>query len=140
MWLEIDSRMRCSITFLRVEVRLTGQGLLGLFFLQFLTGVTFVFFQFSGTSPDFHTLSNMIVSSLAMVSTTSFSTHGHSLSGPMDLWMSDLLRCSLTQSSFLPPVLYACLLGQRCRRDVLSDQCKDVQLLCVLCYHHPHSI
>lgn len=65
--IQVDvSRMRHFINFPGTEVRLTGWQLPGSPFLLFLkTGMTFAFFQSSGTSLDLYDLSKLIVNNLA---------------------------------------------------------------------------
>jgi len=60
------------------------------FFLK--TGVTLAFIQSSGTFPVLQDLSKMMESGSAMMSASSLSTHGYMPSGPMDLWVSSLLK------------------------------------------------
>lgn len=70
-WIEMASRMRHYISFLRIEVRLT--------FLN--SGVAFAFFQSSGTFSDHHTLSDITPSMPVKVSISSlwaFSCNQHS--------------------------------------------------------------
>jgi len=57
------------------------------------------FLQSSGASPVLQDLSKMMESSSAITSASSLSTYGCIPLGPMDLWVSRLLKRSLTQSS-----------------------------------------
>jgi len=71
----MTSRISCSITFSRMEVRLTGLYFPGSSFLPFLKiGVTLAFHQSSGTSPVLQDLSKMMESASAMTSASSLST------------------------------------------------------------------
>ena len=54
------------------------------------------FFQSSGNSPNHHGLSKIVESGLTMTPASSLSTHGCIPSGPMDLCVSGLCKCSLT--------------------------------------------
>lgn len=77
------------------EVQLTGLSFLGSSIFSFLKmGVTFVFFQPSGTSPDNHGLLKMRGLKITLVS--SLSTHRCILSAPMVFHISNWLKSSLT--------------------------------------------
>jgi len=55
-------------------------------------GVTLAFLQSSGTSPVLQDLSKMMENGSAMTSASSLSTRGCIPLGPMDLWVSILLK------------------------------------------------
>jgi len=79
------SKSSCSVTLSGIAVKLSILQLLGFFFFFSATGEKIVFFQFPGTSPSYHDLSNIIESGLARTSASSLSTCRDNLSGPMNL-------------------------------------------------------
>lgn len=81
------SRIARFITFSGVEVGLTGLLLLGFSILK--TGVTFAFFQFSGTSFNCHDLSEL-KSGLALRLLSFLGSHAFIVSGPRDWCVSRL--------------------------------------------------
>jgi len=73
---------------------------LSLFLLCYMFNIsTLAFLQSSDTSPVLQDLSKMVERGSAMTSASSLSTRGHIPLGPMDLWVSSLLKWSLTRSS-----------------------------------------
>lgn len=94
MLVEMASRMGCSIAFQGIEVRLTVVISWILILALFEDWGDIYFVSVLRHHSDLHKLSDMIVSSLTVVSARSLSTCGCILLGPSDLLMSSLARCS----------------------------------------------
>jgi len=96
-------------------------------------GVTFSFFQSPGTSPDSYDFSNMMESSLATTSASSFRTLGCMLSDSIDFYAFSLKRWSQT-CSVLTLMYHACeWLVHICTKIVFSHKnlIKRERQLCV---------
>lgn len=123
--------MRCSITFSGTEARTTGWYVPGSPFLP--SGGCFLSSS-PQALPYLHSFPKRTVNHLIMVFTSSLRALGWIMSGPLDLWMSNLLVWVFSnpillnhEKVFLTTFLYPGVLGPRfimtdyCRKDVWTN-------------------